>query len=256
MTSDVEQIPPGSPPPPERTKNVFERIAGVLFSPAETFADIARRPDVIGPLAIILILGYIATALMIPKMDIGAITTMQAEQMRKQNPNMSEEQIEQAGRIASAAAKVFGWLGPIVMVIWYAIVAGALLLAFRLFGGQGTYKQAFSTTLYAWMPLVLFTILMAVVVMARGTFDPTTAATLVKSNPAFLVDMKEQPVLFSLLSSFDIFTIWTVALLAIGFATLSKTSIGKAFGIVISLWLCMIVVKLGFAALGASRMKA
>lgn len=255
MTSDIQQSPTDLLPP-ERTKNVFERIAGVLFSPAETFADIARRPDILGPLAIILVLGYLATAMMMPKMDMSTITSMQAEQMRKQNPNMSEEQIEQAGRIAAAAAKVFGWLGPIVMVAWYAIVAGALLLAFRLFGGQGTYKQAFSATVYAWMPLVLFTLLMAIVVMARGTFDPTTAATIVKSNPAFLVDMKEQPVLFSLLSSFDVFTIWTVALLAVGFAALSKTSISKAFAIVISLWMCMIVVKLGFAALSASRMKA
>jgi hypothetical protein len=256
MTSDIQQTPPGNPPPPERTKNVFERMMGVLFSPGETFADIARRPDVLAPLVIILILGYLSTAMIIPKMDFSAMTAMQAEQMRKQNPNMGEEQLAQMERISTATAKVFGWIGPLLMVLWYAIVSGALLLAFRLFGGQGTYKQAFSTTLYAWMPLVLFTILMSIVVMARGTFDPTTAATLVKSNPAFLVDFKEQPVLFSLLSSFDIFTMWTIALLAIGFATLSKTSIGKAVAIVVSLWVCMIVVKLGFAALGASRMKS
>lgn len=256
MTSDIQQSPPGDPPPPERTKNVFERMMGVLFSPGETFADIARRPDILAPLVIILILGYLSTALIIPKMDFSAMTAMQAEQMRKQNPNMSEEQLTQMEHITMATAKVFGWIGPLIMVLWYAIVAGALLLAFRLFGGQGTYKQAFSTTLYAWMPLVLFTILMTVVVMARGTFDPTAAATLVKSNPAFLVDFKEQPVLFSLLASFDVFTIWTIALLAIGFATLSKTSIGKAVAIVFSLWICMVVVKLGFAALGASRMKS
>jgi hypothetical protein len=102
---------------------------------------------------------------------------------------------------------------------------------------------------------VLFSVIVSIVVTARGTFDPMMAATLVKSNPAFLVDMKEQPLLFSLLSNFDVFTIWTIFLLIVGFSTLSKTSRAKAATIVLSLWAAMIVVKLGFAALAASRMK-
>lgn len=255
MTTDIQQSPPGAPPPDTKKKNVFERIAGVLFAPAETFQEIARRPDVLGPLLIILLVGYVSTALVMPKMDIGAITAQQAEAMRKQNPNVGDEQLAQMERFTAASVKVMGWIGPLLGVAIYAIVAGILLLAFRLFGGEGTYKQAFSTTLYAWIPLVLFGILVSVVVIARGTFDPTTAATLVKSNPAFLVDMKEQPLLFSLLSNFDVFTLWTIFLLIVGFSTLSKTSRAKAATIVLSLWVAFIVVKLGFAALGAARMK-
>lgn len=255
MTTDIHQSPPGAPPPDPKKKNVFERIAGVLFAPAETFQDIARKPDILAPLLIILLVSYVSTVLVMPKMDISAITAQQAEQMRKQNPNMGDEQLAQMERITAASVKVMGWIGPLLGVAWYAIVAGILLLAFRLFGGEGTYKQAFSATLYAWIPLVLFSIIVTIVVMARGTFDPTTAATLVKSNPAFLVDMKEQPLLFSLLSNFDVFTIWTIFLLIVGFGTLAKTSRAKAATIVLSLWAAFIVVKLGFAALAASRMK-
>lgn len=251
---DAAMSSPGAPPPPDK-QNVFSRIAGVLFAPAETFTGIARRPDILWPLLLILIIGYISTALVMPKMDLGAITAARAEQMRKQNTNMSDEQVAQMERITAASVKVFGWIGPLIGVVWYAIVAGVLLLAFRLFGREGTYKQAFSVTLYAWIPLVLFGVIMTIVIVARGTFDPTTAATIVKSNPAFLVDMKEQPVLFSLLTSFDLFTIWTIALLSIGFAMVSKTSKAKAAAIVVSLWIAMIVVKVGFAAIGASMMK-
>jgi hypothetical protein len=255
MTTEVYQSPPGDPPPPEPKKNVFARIAGVLFAPVETFAEIVRRPDILGPLLVIVILGYIGTAVVLPRLDVTAMTDAQAEQMRKQNPNVREEQIATIARYTAASVKVFAWIGPVIFIAWYAIVAGALLLAFRLFGGEGTYKQAFSVTLYAWMPMVLLSLITAVVVMAQGTFDPTTAATIVKSNPAFLVDMKEQPVLFSLLSSFDLFTIWTIALLSVGFAAVARTTKAKAATIVVSLWLAMIVVKLGFAALGAARMK-
>jgi hypothetical protein len=255
MTSDIHQSPPGDPPPPEKTKNLFERVAGVLFAPAETFADIARRPDILGPLLLILAVGYICTAFVMPKMDFNAIVTAQHEQMQKQGRQMDEAQSATMERATIAFAKAIGWSSPVLGLVWYAIVAGVLLLAFRLFGGEGTYKQAYSTTLYAWIPLVLFSVIVAVVVTARGTLDPTTAPTLVKSNPAFLVDMKEQPILFSLLSNFDVFTIWTIFLLIVGFSTLSKTSRAKAASIVLSLWAVAIVVKLGFAALGASRMK-
>ena len=255
MTTDIQQSPPGAPPPDTKKKNVFERIAGVLFAPAETFQDIARRPDILGPLLVILIIGYICTAFVMPKMDYNAIITAQHEQMQKQGREMDESQRATMERMTIGGAKIFGWLGPLMGVIWYAILAGILLLAFRLFGGEGTYKQAFSTVLYAWIPLLLFSVIVSIVVIARGTFDPTTAATLVKSNPAFLVDMKEQPILFSLLSNFDVFTIWTIFLLIVGFSTLSKTSRAKAATIVLSLWGVFIVVKLGFAALAASRMK-
>jgi hypothetical protein len=254
MTTDVHESPPGEPPPPEK-QNVFSRIAGVLFAPAETFSAIARRPDILGPLLLIIILGYLSTFAVMRNFDVAAATSSQIEQMRSQNPNMTDEDVARVERFSGATMKVMGWVSPLLGLIWYAIVAGVLLLACRLFGGEGTYKQAFSATLYAWMPLVLFSIIFTIVVTARGSFDPMSAATLVKSNPAFLVDMKTQPVLFALLSSLDIFTVWTIALLSIGFSKLSKSSIGKTATIVVSLWFAMILVKVGFAALGAARMK-
>lgn len=253
--TDVHQPPPGPTPPAEPKKNVFARIAGVLFAPAETFQDIAKRPDIVGPLLVIVILGYITTALVMPKFDYAAISAAQQEEMAKKNPNMSADQMAQMENITRAMTKVLAWAGPIFFIVWYVIVAGVLLLAFRLFGGEGTFPQAFSVTLFAWMPMLVLGIISTIVILARGTFDPTTAATLVKSNPAFLVDMKEQPVLYSLLSAFDLFTIWMIALLSIGFATISRKSKAMGAAIVVSLWLAIVVVKVGFAAFAASRMQ-
>jgi hypothetical protein len=254
MTTDLQQ-PPAADALPAEKKNVFARIAGALFAPIDTFTEIARRPDVIGPLLVLIVCGYIATAVMLPRLDMAAMAATQSEQMHKQNPNMSDDQLAQGLKISGAVTKVMFWIFPVLLVAWYAIVAGVLLLAFRLFGGEGTFKQAFSVTLYAWMPLLLLSLVTIVVVLAQGTFNPMTAATLVKSNAAFLVDMKEQPVLFALLSAFDLFTIWTIALLSVGFAAVAKMSRAKAATIVISLWIAMILVKVGFAAIGAARMK-
>jgi hypothetical protein len=257
MTSnDVSTVPPQPVDPAPPSKGLFQRVSGALFSPGETFADIARRPDILGPLLLILVIGYISTALVAPRLDMNAIFEAQSEAMRKQSPNMSDEDVARAEKFVGGFTKVMTWIGPLIMLIWYVIVAGVLLMAVRLMGGEGGFKQAFSATLYAWMPLVLFSIISTIVILARGTFDPTTAATLVKSNPAFLVDMKEQPVLFSFLSSFDVFTIWTIALLVFGFSALSKLSRTKTAVIVVSLWVIMILIKVGFAAMGAAKAAA
>lgn len=246
--------PPAPPSAPERKPNVFERFAGVLFSPGETFRDIARRPDIVGPLLLLVILGFIATALILPRFDFAEMTAQQAAAMKKQNPNMTDDDVDRIAKFGKASATVMAWVSPLLQLAWFALIAGVLLLAFRMFGGEGTFKQAYSVTLYSWAPRVLQSIVMVVVVLARGTVDPMSMATVVKSNPAFLVDMKEQPVLFSLLSSLDVFAIWSLVLFVIGFAAVAKTSKGKSAAIVLSLWLVTIAIKLGFAALSASRM--
>jgi hypothetical protein len=203
-----------------------------------------------------IIIGYVTTALTAPRMDFSAITAQQAEQMRKQNPNMSDADIERMERITASFTKVTVWISPILAVVWYLIIALLLWGGVRLMGGEGTFKQAFSATVYSWFPMVLFGIIVTIVILARGTFDPTQMATIVKSNPAFLVDMKEQPILFSLLGNFDVFTIWTVVLLIFGFTAISKLPKGKVAAIVLVLWVVFILLRLGGAAIGAAGMKA
>lgn len=257
MTTGIAEPSPAAPIELPPAKNSFQRIAGVLFAPAETFRDIARKPDILVPLLVIVIVTYVTIFLTMPRMDWDAVAAQQEEAMRKQNPNMTDADMERVARITKAGGTVMMYVMPALFIAWYAIIAGVLLLACRLFGGEGNYKQAFSATLYAWMPMLLAGILGTVVVLARGgLIDPQAMQTLVKSNPAFLVDIKEQPILFALLSSLDIFTIWLLILLVIGFAALSKLSKAKVAVIVVSLWLVTVVIKLGMAALGAARMKA
>jgi hypothetical protein len=78
----------------------------------------------------------------------------------------------------------------------------------------------------------------------------------VRSNLAFLVDSKTNPLAFAALSSLDVFTIWSIILFAIGFAYVSGMSKARSATIVISLWVVAIFFKLGFAAIGAAKAKA
>jgi hypothetical protein len=255
MSIGTEEVPPIVPPVAEPEANPFSRIAGVLLTPVRTFAEIARRPDILVPLVLIIVIGYGATFAIMPRVDMDAMMDQQFQQAKKQNPNMSQEDFERMSKFGKAMGKGIAFVQPVLMVVWYVIVAGILLLGVRLFGGEGDFKQAFSVTLYAWIPYVILSIITAIVVVAKGSFDPMAAATIVKSNPAFLVPMKEQFVLYSLLSMLDVFTFWVLGLLIVGFASVSKLSKGKTAAIVIPMWLVLVLIRLGFAAMGAAKMK-
>ncbi len=251
-SADISHSPTLPLPPP---KSGFQRLAGVLFSPGETFSDIARKPDVLVPLLLIVIIGFVTVALTASHMDWDALLTQQREMMKEKNPNMSEQDIQRVERFQSGAMKVGPWFGPFIVVIMTVITAGVLLLVFRLFGGQGNFMQAWSTVLYAWVPRVIQQIVVSIIIVARGMVNPMEIPTIVKTNPGFLVDMKEQPFLFSLLSSFDIFTIWYLVLLIIGFAIVAKVSRAKAATIILSIWLLIVLIKSGAAGF-FGRMKA
>lgn len=253
MTTEISepQAPPAAAAPPKK-KNVFERIAGVLFAPGETFEEIARKPDIVAPILLIVLLGFVSTFLIVPRFDFDSFVAEQSAQMREKNPNITAADSERFARIGAASTKVLLWVSPLLGIVAYVVIAGVFLLAFRLMGGEGNFTQAFSVTLYAWIPFVISGIITGIVVVSRGSFDPATAATLVKSNPAFLVDVKEQPVLFSLLASLDVFTIWTLLLYVFGFSAMSRLSWAKSAAIVFTVWIAFVLVKVGFAAIGAA----
>jgi hypothetical protein len=245
MTTDIE-APAAGP-----KSNALQRIAGVLFTPAATFAEIARRPDILGPLLLFLVVSYATTFIISPRLDWDAVTQMQIEVMKEKNPDLSDQDLERFSRINASMGKVMRFVGPALVLLMLVVIAGVLLLAVRLFGGEGNFKQALSTTLYGWIPMLISGIVLTIVAVFAGKVNPVTMASLVKSNPSFLVDMKEQPALFTLLSSIDVFTIWTILLLVFGFAALSRLSRGKTAAIIVTLFVVVLAVRMAIAALTA-----
>ncbi len=261
MTTDYTEptepttVPPAAPASEPAAKNSFQRIVGVLFAPTPTFQDIARRPDILVPLLVIVLVSFVTIAATFRNIDFESMIAQQQEIMREKNPNMSAADFERVAKFSTAIAKVGIWFSPLIIIIGFVVIAGILLLGFRLFGGEGNYKQALSATLYAWMPRLVGGIIGTIVILARGKVDMMELQTVVKSNPGFLVDQKEQPVLFSLLTNFDLFGLWSLVLLIIGFSAVARVSKAKSSVIVISLWVILVLIKLAFAAMGAGMQR-
>lgn len=248
MSSDIPNIGapnPASPAPEPAVKpNPFARMFGVFFNPIPTMKSVAERPDWVVPLLLILVLTFATNFIAAPRLDM--VTDMR-EQMAENGA--TEEQIDEMAENMGTMQKVMGPLSVVLIPIWISLLAGVIFVAFKMFGGGGTFKQAFAVTTYAWLPLLLKGIIGTVLILNRTDVRMSELANLVKSNPAFLVDMKEQPAAFAFLSSIDVFNLFMVFLLIIGFSQLTRLSRGTSAAIVLSLWLVTVLVKTGLGSL-------
>lgn len=224
------------------------RVVGVFTAPARTFASIARKPGFVAPLLIATVLSVVATAVLLPRMDFEAAMR---EQMATRDETVSEERIEKI----VAAQKRFSWLvyawGALAPTVVTLLLAGVFWLSFKAFGWDHTFRQSLGVTAHAYLPNCLAAILLIFFTLRLDRFNPADLGDFVRSSPAFLIDRRENPVLHSLLQSFDVFSIWSLVLLVIGYSIAAKVSRAKSASIVVSLWALYVLGKAGFTALFA-----
>ncbi|HVE65816.1 MAG TPA: Yip1 family protein [Thermoanaerobaculia bacterium] len=242
----MESTPVSPEPVAPGAESPLGRVAGIFFAPARTFASIARKPGWVAPLLIATVLSVLATVVLLPRMDFEASLR---EGLAARDEAVSEEQIErmvEGQKRFAPLVYVWGVLAPTVITL---LLAGVFWLSFKAFGWDHSYKQSLGVTSHAYLPNCLAAILLAVFAMRLESFNPADLGDLVRSNPAFLVDRRASPVLHSLLQSFDVFSLWALALLVIGYSIAAKVSRGKAAAIIVSLWGLYVLGKAGFTAI-------
>jgi hypothetical protein len=230
-----------------------ERLLGVFISPAETFADVARKPGFVAPL-IALMLGAIAvTETMLWKIGMERIVRMSIEQSSRastMSPDQMDQAVRQGARIGGILAHLGGIVGPPIVLLIFAGLG--LLIVNVIFGAQMKFKTVFSLVCYANLVSLLSSV-MAVAMILFGDPDHFNAQNPVPCNVGFFLNPREvsKPV-YALASSADIFTIWILILLGVG---LSKGTGGKVKPLSISLvyagfWMIWVLGKAGLALIG------
>ncbi len=233
-------------------KSFGARFVGVFISPGSTFADIARRPDFLFPLLALVASSVLVTETMMAKIGMERIVRASLERSGRAS-QMTPEQLEQAVSRSAGFGAVFahivGVIGfPLLVLIVAAVGLGIVNL---IFGAQTNFKTAFSVACFAYMPGVLGA-LMAVALIFLGDAEHFNPQSPVPSNLGFFLDPQGVPKpLISLATSFDLFTLWYIVLLGMGF---SQASGGKARAVPVGLvffglWMVIVLGKMGFAAL-------
>jgi len=225
------------------------RVFGVFFSPKATFEDIVRKPSWVLPVVLLTLLSVAVSTAINQRINWREFMSQQIEKS-PQSANMSAEQKEQriegGAKFSPPFTYAIGLCGPIIFVL---VTALAMWGAFNLLGGANTnFGTAFAITSHAALTGIVSSILFLLVLYLKpyGTVDLENP---VATNLAAVLPDDAAKWLVALLKSFDIFTFWTLILLAIGFAATSPKKLrgSKAFTIAFSVWAVYVVCRVGSA---------
>ncbi|HVR43089.1 MAG TPA: YIP1 family protein [Thermoanaerobaculia bacterium] len=233
-------------PAPAPRRNPLARIAGLVTDPAGTMREVAERPDWLVPLLIILVISVTLNVIAVPRVDF---EIDMREQLAKSN--LSEQEVEEAVERVAAFQKIAAPVTAASVVIILLALSALYLLLSRIFGGEGTFRQFFAVTCYAWMVQLVKSILAIILLIRAGTVTADQVGALLKSNLAFLADPSDQPMLYAVLSSIDLFNFAALALMVLGFGHASRLGKERFAAIVIASYVLWILVKVGFASLRA-----
>lgn len=224
------------------------RLAGVLFSPAKVFESIRQRPTWAAALVLLMLTGTLVGLLVSQRLDT---EEMLRESFAQAGRQVSEEQVQQAIDFTER----FGWLFAVLSSLvatpaGYLTVGLVFWVVLRLVGADLDYRQSLSVTLHAMMPQAVSQVLSLPVILSRSTLPFERLQTgLLASNLSFLAPEDAGLRELALYSSFDLFSLWTAVLLAIGYGVVAGVSKAKAAGTVAGLWLLYILGKVAWVSL-------
>jgi hypothetical protein len=231
--------------------NPFGRIIGVFTSPKQTFASIAGRPGWVAPLLLMMVLATCVGTLLNTKMNWGEYIRHKAQENARFE-QLSEEQKDQAlaGQVKFWSNFSYG-VGIVAVPLSTLIFALIYFGAFNLFRGAGLrFGQAFAITTHAFLPTAISSILALIILPLKTYGDVDPENVVATSLKAYLPESAPKPLL-ALGGSLELFFIWCLVLVAIGFSAANpkKVKPEASFGIVFGLWAVWVLAKVAWAAL-------
>jgi len=237
-------------PQPERMSEI-SRLTGVFFEPKKTFEDIAQRPGWLVPLVLIIVAVLSVTVVLGQHVGWERILRQQMEN-NPRTAQLTPEQRDQALAIQMKLAPFFGAVPVIVVPVSYLIVSAILLgIVAGIMSAPVKFKQVFAVMCYAGLTGVVSSILTLVVMFLKNPdqFNPQNPLAF---NPAAFMDpTTSSKFMYSLATSFDLFSFWTIFLIATGLkaAAGKKLSFGRALFSVILPWAVYVLGKSALAGL-------
>lgn len=242
----MENLEPAAPG--QSQAGALQSIWGVLFAPEQTFRALAARPHWLAAMLLLVATALALSLVVTPKLDMKQVMRDAIEESGR---DISAAQLEQQVEMAEK----FKWAGTASQVVLqpaiYLIMAAVFLVLLRLSGSEIDFRHSLSVSLHGMMPFLFATLLTIPVVLSRAELsleDVQNARYLYSNLAAFAPDTTAKP-LMALLSSVDLFSIWTIFLLATGYRIVGRVSQTVAYSVVLGLWAVVVAGKVGIAAI-------
>ncbi len=230
-------------------------LLNIFLSPTEVFQNLRRHPRWLIATLIMALLSATFSNLFMYRLTPDRVTNYAIDKTLEMSilNDEARKQIESGRAEAVAMAKdpvvrtgqaVSGFAGQ---VLWYSALGGIFLLFGLAMGGKINFWQAFSAAVYATFPFaVIRFVLNTLVLFLKDPADihPITGqSSLIQDNLSFLITPSENPVIYTILASISILSLYWVWLNATGLKNAGESITGSiAWTAAITIFVAMIML--------------
>jgi hypothetical protein len=234
----------------------MQRVGNIFGAPSKTFTDIKNgHRSWWLPFLIYVVLGYAFFGAVNAKVGMRQVAENQirlsGQKTQDRLAQLTPEQREANMKISVAITSGVFYASPILLLIAAVIVSAVLLGTINFgFGGRAKFGNVFSMWMYASLPGVIKPILGIAVLLAGAAPETFNIKNYAPTNlGAFLSPTDVGPALYSLATSIDFTTIWTLVLMGIGLAIVAGVKRGSGYISVFGWWILIVLIGIGSAAL-------
>jgi len=253
--SDMEVQPVAGSAPPSTGLSQWQRVTDTFTAPSKTFEDIRQgKTSWWVPFVIFVVVGYILFAAVALKIGMQQVVDNQIRLDPKAEERLA--QVPPAQREMSTKISLYVTEG-IFIANPVLVLAGVALLSLGLwgtinfiFGGKAKFGSIFTVWMYASLPGIIKTLLGTVVIFAGVAPESFNIKNFAPTNVgAFLNPLDTNQALYSLDSSLDVITIWTLVLLGMGTAMVAGVKRSSGYIAVFGWWAIFVLIGVGWAAM-------
>ena len=225
-----------------------------LFHPTTQLPRAAEQRLYWVPLLLAPAAALLFSIVAVPRIDFeraAADAIDRSEGAAQMTPHDRETKLEQARKVAALAAYTGAAFGTGLSALLAAL---GVWLAFHVVGQKPGFAQTFTVMCWALLPGAIESVLSIPALIVRGTIPVEQLATIFPANLGSLLPAGVQGPLASFLGAVDLFSIWSVWLVAVGMAGVARVSGRRALVTMIVLWLAYVAVfRVALPVLGGAK---
>ncbi len=246
-----EVVVAGASVPEVKGLSQIERVMDTFLEPSKTFNDILRDNSWWLPFLLMLLVS-VATAFSIDKKvgfdRVAEQAVMQNSSAADQLAQLTPEQRAARMGVASVITKASVYAGGLLLLGVAAMVALLMWVSFNFgLGAQTTFGQNLAVFFYAYLPHLFLAVIESVLLWMGVNTENFDINFPVGTNVGYFFSDAPHWIR-SGLSYLDLFGLWSLVLMVIGTAIISRKSKTQAGMIVVGWWLMAVLVTVGLTA--------
>lgn len=232
----------------------WQRVVCIFSAPSKTFAQIQRGDRSWWlPLLIFAVVGYLFFAAVIFRIGLRQVVTNQIHLKPAQESQLSQlppEQQEKNIKIAVEITEAIFIANPVLVLAGVAVLSGGLWATINfVFGGRAKYGSIFTVWMYAALPGIVKPLLGAIAIFAGVAPESFNIKNYAPTNiGAFLDPLATNKAIYTLATSLDAVTIWTMVLLGMGTALVAGVRRSSGYFAVFGWWALFVLIGVSIAA--------